>query len=122
MTSSDQKSSSGKDPFRDGTAPFVAVDGTISRGVYWICFAISLGLSGFSALGAYAQQAGRAWDLLGLSPLAIFECAIALYLLGWTWRWLFTGRVDHLIFGKKYYSGRFEESRKTVAAIVSFIN
>jgi hypothetical protein len=54
-----------------------------------------------------------------LAPAALAIALIA-YFLGWDWRWLWTGRTDHLFASARHMpSGRIDELRKNVGTLLA---
>jgi hypothetical protein len=60
------------------------------------------------------------WNEGLLYTAIMLAIASLVYFLGWGWRWLWSGRTDHL-FGKKKFAapGRLENGRQKITAIFS---
>lgn len=92
-------------------------DSVIWRGLYWVFAGGAVVL--FCVL-AY-QRSHKSVSLLPVSDAAVISTIIALYIVGWGGRWLFTGRTDHLFSNPRHYKGSLEETRRSIAASLSFL-
>jgi hypothetical protein len=93
------------------------VESWVARGIYWLALLAGLGACAFWAW--LIVRDGYARDEIMLSP-AILAAALAVYLVGWAWRWLWTGRTDHLFAAATHTPpGRLDEMRKNIASLLA---
>jgi hypothetical protein len=95
----------------------VQIESAMARGMYWVGLLAGLGIAGFWPW--VIVHNGYARDDILLAP-AVLAVALIVYLLGWAWRWLWTGRIDHL-FGAARHTppGRLDELRKNTASLLA---
>lgn len=96
----------------------VQVESVVARGIYWFAVLAALGFCGLVAW--LMVVSGFARDNLLLAPAGL-GIALVFYVVGWTWRWLWTGRTDHLFAAaRRTPPGRLDEMRKNVTSLLAF--
>lgn len=95
----------------------VRIESGLARGIYWLAVLVALGLCGLIAW--VTVQSGFARDNLLLAPAGL-AIAFGVYVLGWAWRWLWTGRTDHLFAVARHTPpGRLDGMRKNVTSLLA---
>jgi hypothetical protein len=98
----------------------IKAESWIARGWYWVAVLVALLVVAWA--GLIVNQAAHTgnWNEGLLYTAIVLAIASIVYFLGWGWRWLWSGRTDHL-FGRKKFAtpGRLEDGRQKITAVFS---